>query len=109
MLRRREFVRDLSKLPSAYFKNLYFDTSGSKSPASLAGALELTDAAHILFGSDFPANQDIPEAIACVRQASISEENKRGSCIMICWSGYDRRRQAKLKVPASAQVSSQEF
>lgn len=78
MLRRREFVRDLSKPPSAYFKNLYFDTSGSKSPASLACALELTDAAHILFGSDFPANENIPDAVACVRQASISEENKRG-------------------------------
>ena len=78
MLRRREFVRDLSKLPSAYFKNLYFDTSGSKSPASLACALELTDAGHILFGSDFPANQNISEAIACLRQASISEENRRG-------------------------------
>lgn len=78
MLRRREFVRDLSKLPSAYFKNLYFDTSGSQSPGSLACALEVTDAEHVLFGSDFPANQNIPEAIACVRQASISEENKRG-------------------------------
>lgn len=78
MLRRREFVCDLSKLPSAYFKNLYFDTSGSRSPASLTCALEVTDAEHVLFGSDFPANPNIPEAIACVRQASISEENKRG-------------------------------
>src|SRR3989338_7034973 len=77
MLRRREFVRDLSKLPSAYFKNLYFDTSGSKSPASLACALEVTDAAHILFGSDFPANQGVAEAIACIGQSIFSEENKR--------------------------------
>ncbi|MBI5149506.1 MAG: amidohydrolase [Candidatus Omnitrophica bacterium] len=84
MLRRRpvgslreEFVRDLSKLPSEYFKNLYFDTSGSKSPASLACALEVTDAAHILFGSDFPANQGVVEAIACVHGSTISEENKR--------------------------------
>ena len=79
-----------SKLPSAYFKNLYFDTSGSKSPASLACALELADAAHILFGSDFPANQNIPEAVACVRQASISGEDKRAkSCIMTCLRDYD--------------------
>ena len=81
MLRRREFVRDLSKLPSAYFKNLYFDTSGSKSPASLACALEVTDAAHILFGSDFPANQGISEAIACVEKSNFSSENKRA---MLC-------------------------
>ena len=77
MLRRREFVRDLSKLPSEYFKNLYFDTSGSKSSASLACALEVTDAGHILFGSDFPANQGVAEAIACIGQRIFSEENKR--------------------------------
>ena len=77
MLRKREFVRDLAKLPSAYFKNLYFDTSGSKSSASLACALEVTDPVHILFGSDFPANQGIAEAIACVGQSALSEENKR--------------------------------
>ena len=77
MLRRREFVRDLSKLPSEYFKNLYFDTSGSKSLASLACALEVTDAGHVLFGSDFPANQVVAEAIACIGQSVSSEENKR--------------------------------
>ena len=77
MLRRREFVKDLSKLPSAYFKNLYFDTSGSKSSASLACSLEVTDAGHILFGSDFPANQGVAEAIACIGQSIFSEENKR--------------------------------
>lgn len=77
MLRKREFVKDLSKVPSEYFKNLYFDTSGSKSAASLLCALEIVGASHILFGSDFPANQNVPESIACVRQASISEEDKR--------------------------------
>lgn len=77
MLRRREFVRDLSKLPSAYFKNLYFDTSGSKSQAALACALEMADSSHILWGSDFPANQSLPESISCVHQAAIPEEDKR--------------------------------
>src|SRR3990167_44774 len=61
MLRKREFVKDLLKLPSAYFQNLYFDTSGSKSIASLQCALEITDAGHVLFGSDFPANQVVAE------------------------------------------------
>jgi predicted TIM-barrel fold metal-dependent hydrolase len=77
MLRKREFVKDLSKSPGEYFRNLYFDTSGCASPAILGCALEVTDAAHILFGSDFPANPNVPESIACVRQASISEEDKR--------------------------------
>ncbi len=63
MLRRREFVKDLGKLPGDYFKNCYFDTSGSKSPASLLCALEVTDPSHIMFGSDYPANQNIPGAL----------------------------------------------
>ncbi len=63
MLRKREFVKDLKVNPSEYFKNLYFDTSGSRSVASLMCALELTDASHILFGSDFPANQNIKNSI----------------------------------------------
>ncbi len=66
MLRKRNFVKDLQKNPSEYFKNLYFDTSGSKSPASLACALELVDISHILFGSDFPANQNLSASIAVI-------------------------------------------
>ncbi|MCA9399341.1 MAG: amidohydrolase family protein, partial [Candidatus Omnitrophica bacterium] len=56
MLRKREFVKDIQKDPSEYFQNLYFDTSGSRSAASLLCALEMTDLNHIVFGSDFPAN-----------------------------------------------------
>ncbi len=76
MLRKREFVKDLSKLPGDYFKNLYFDMSGAKSPAALQCALEVTDASHILFGSDFPANQNIPQSIAVVQDAPFSDEDK---------------------------------
>ena len=72
MLRKRNFVKDLGKQPSEYFQNLYFDVSGSKSVASLLCALELTDAAHILWGSDYPANQNVPDSILSVRNASLS-------------------------------------
>ena len=68
MLRRRDFVRDIKKNPSDYFKNLYFDMSGSKSKASLLCALELTDFSHILFGSDFPANQNVAQTIDGLKQ-----------------------------------------
>jgi len=78
MLRGRNFVKDLTKLPSEYFKNLYFDTSGSKSLAALLCALELTDASHILFGSDYPANQNFAGAVEVVRQASLKEGEKEG-------------------------------
>ena len=76
MLRKRNFVKDLSKLPSDYFQNLYFDMSGTKSKAALACTLEVTDAAHILFGSDFPANQNVPQSIAVVEDATLSDEDK---------------------------------
>ena len=76
MLRNRGFVKDIKKVPSEYFKNLYFDTSGSKSPASLLCALEVTDENHILFGSDYPANQNLKESISTVAK-SFLEENKR--------------------------------
>ncbi len=63
MLRKRNFVKDLTQTPGEYFKNLFFDTSGSKSSASLLCALEMADASHILFGSDFPANQNFAASV----------------------------------------------
>ena len=77
MLRKREFVKDLSKMPGEYFRNLYFDISGTKSRAALQCALEATDASHILFGSDFPANQNIPQSIAVIQEAPLSDGDKK--------------------------------
>jgi aminocarboxymuconate-semialdehyde decarboxylase len=76
MLRRRNYVKDLQQLPSEIFRSLYFDTSGSKSAAALWGALEVVDSQHILFGSDFPANQDIPGAIATIRDSALTAVDK---------------------------------
>ena len=76
MLRKRGFVKDLSQLPGDYFKNLYFDMSGTKSAAALQCALEVTDASHVLFGSDFPANQNVARSIAVVKEASLPNSDK---------------------------------
>lgn len=76
MLRKRNFVKDLTKLPGDYFANLYFDTSGSRSPASLLCALEITDVSHILFGSDFPANQNLAGSVAVIREAGLQTKAK---------------------------------
>lgn len=76
MLRKRNFVKDLGKAPSEFFKNLYFDTSGSKSSASLLSGLEVADAQHILFGSDFPANQNLVESINVVTSSMIDSNAK---------------------------------
>jgi len=76
MLRKRNFVKDLGKLPGEYFKNIYFDVSGSPSPASLLCALEVTDAAHILFGSDFPANQNTERSIRAIQDSPLDPSPK---------------------------------
>ncbi len=77
MLLKRGFVKDLKKNPSEYFKGLYLDMSGSKSVGSLLCALELTDASHVLFGSDFPANQNFSQLTAVFQTAPISDEQKK--------------------------------
>lgn len=76
MLRKRNFVKDLTRLPGEYFQNLYFDISGSKSKASLLCALEMVDASHILFGSDFPSNQDIAATLSAVQGSPLEESQK---------------------------------
>jgi len=76
MLRKRDYVKDLAQPPSEYFKNLYFDTSGSGSAASLLCALELTDPAHILWGSDYPANQNMAASIEVIEKSALSSAQK---------------------------------
>ena len=76
MLRRRNFVKDLGKNPGEYFSHLYFDTSGSSSSGSLQTALEMTDVKHILWGSDFPANQNFKDSLSVISQGVLSTEQR---------------------------------
>lgn len=76
MLRKRGFVKDLSKNPSEFFANLYFDTSGSRSKASLLAMLEVTDYKHILWGSDFPANQDFKNSVGVINNSILSAQER---------------------------------
>jgi predicted TIM-barrel fold metal-dependent hydrolase len=77
MLRKRNFVKDIGRLPGEFFQNLYLDTSGSKSVAALHAALELVDASHILYGSDFPANQSMGDSIDMLNKTALSEHEKQ--------------------------------
>ena len=77
MLRKRNFVKDLGQNPSDYFKNLYFDMSGSRSKAALLAALEVSDVSHILWGSDFPANQNFKDSLAVVSQTLLSAQERQ--------------------------------
>ncbi|MFH1360855.1 MAG: amidohydrolase family protein [Candidatus Omnitrophota bacterium] len=76
MLRKRDLVKDIGKNPSEYFKNLYFDTSGSKSPSALSCMLEVVDANHVLWASDYPANQNMASSISFLDDLSLSSEHK---------------------------------
>ena len=76
MLRRRNFVKDLGKSPSEYFNHLYFDMSGTRSIGSLQTALEMTDLNHILWGSDFPANQNFKDSLSVISQGILSTEQR---------------------------------
>jgi len=78
MLRRRGFVKDIYKNPSEYFSNLYFDTSGSKSKASLLAMLEVVDHRHILWGSDFPANQNLKDSLGVISHTILSLQERKG-------------------------------
>jgi len=76
MLRSINFVKDLQANPSEYFKNIYVDTSGDATKANFLLALELMGPRHILWGSDWPAKQDVSASIDAVNKLDISEDAK---------------------------------
>lgn len=76
MLRGIHFVKDLKADPTAYLKNIYVDTSGDKKEANFISALELLGAAHILWGSDWPAKKESRVSIQAVRDLGISDSDK---------------------------------
>jgi predicted TIM-barrel fold metal-dependent hydrolase len=63
MLRNREMVKDLKKLPSEILNKVYVDTSGS-SLQNIRLALELFGEDKILWGSDYPVSGDIKSNLA---------------------------------------------
>lgn len=77
MLRQRNFVKDISKTPSDFFKNLYLDMSGSKSVASLNAALEVVNVEHVCFGSDYPANKNLSAALNVISSTVLSTEDRK--------------------------------
>ena len=72
----RSYVKDLGKSPSEYFKNLYFDMSGSASHGTFVSALEVVDASHLLWGSDFPANRNFSGSLGVIEGAALSQAQK---------------------------------
>ena len=77
MLRKMNFVKDLQGSPSDYFKNIYVDTSGDTTKANFLLSLDLMGPKRILWGSDWPAKQDIAAGIKAVEDLDISQEEKQ--------------------------------
>ncbi|PIQ90037.1 MAG: hypothetical protein COV71_06480 [Candidatus Omnitrophica bacterium CG11_big_fil_rev_8_21_14_0_20_41_12] len=77
MLRGMNFVKDLQGLPSDYFKNIYVDTSGDTTKANFLLSLDLMGPKHILWGSDWPAKQDVSAGIKAVNDLDISQDDKQ--------------------------------
>lgn len=65
MLRSRDLVKDLGKMPSEIFKKVYVDTSGS-SLANIQLAIDLFGEDKILWGSDYPVAPNVKENITMV-------------------------------------------
>lgn len=76
MLRRRNFVKDLGKSPGEYLSHLYYDMSGTRSAGTLQTALEMTDAKHLLWGSDYPANQNFKDSLGVISQGILSANTR---------------------------------
>ena len=77
MLRGMNFVKDLQGLPSDYFKNIYVDTSGDTTRANFLLSLDLMGPKRIVWGSDWPAKQDITAGIKAVQDLEISQDDKQ--------------------------------
>ncbi len=66
MLRQRGMIKDLKTKPSSIMKKAYVDLSGIRSKKMAEMAVEFFEPSHVLFGSDYPANQDISSQISCL-------------------------------------------
>ena len=69
MLRKREMVKDLGKPPSEILKKVYVDTSGA-SADNIKLALDLFGEGHILWGSDYPVNTNVPDNLKMLNEFS---------------------------------------
>lgn len=76
MLRGRDIVKDLLAPPGDYLKQIYIDTSGVTSPHALMCTRDMVDSGHILWGSDYPGNSDIPASIRAIEELDIPDEEK---------------------------------
>ena len=76
MLRKMNFVKDLGGQPTEFLKKVYVDTGGDKNKLNIEIAVSFFGAAHVLWGSDWPAKKDVSSGISAVKDLDISQEDK---------------------------------
>lgn len=67
----------------SFFKNLYYDLAGFAVPNQLAGLLKMTDASHLLYGSDLPYAFDVfclKQKAALLKTELLSKAGKESVC-----------------------------
>lgn len=71
-----ECRRNISRPPTTYFKQFYYDTVNFN-PDAIQFAIAFAGADHILAGSDYPHQiGSIPKMMSSLRQVSVSEEQR---------------------------------
>jgi len=76
MLKKIGYVRDLGSFPSEHLREIYVDVSGTTSLLTVKCALELFDADHILWGSDYPSNSKVSESLTGMEMLDIPDREK---------------------------------
>lgn len=81
----RSTFKNLHKLPHEYLRDLYVDTGGVQSPASLECAVSVLDPNKLVFGSDFPF-EDLLTEVDFIRNSSLQPSLKKSIMIDNCRS-----------------------
>ena len=66
----------LRALPSDCLKRVCVDVSGTTSPSIIECALEMFDADHVLWGSDYPGNSKASESIVNIEELNVPDSYK---------------------------------
>ncbi|HET7143002.1 MAG TPA: amidohydrolase family protein [Anaerolineales bacterium] len=73
---RPEINNVISKLPTEYLKQFYFDTI-THDPVVLKSLVDLVGADHVLLGSDYPFDMGNEDPVDLVRSANLGTENEK--------------------------------
>jgi aminocarboxymuconate-semialdehyde decarboxylase len=75
-VQRPEINKVISRPPTEYLKQFYFDTI-THDPAVLKSLVELVGADHVLLGSDYPFDMGNENPVELVRSANLGRENEK--------------------------------